>query len=73
MTAGLVAAVNPRANPKMIKSNKNKKADKSFLVIAQELQLAKTLAGNNKTARDRTLRKLKKWFDAREAQMRKSN
>lgn len=61
-------SVKPRA--KMTKSNK---IAKSLLIVAQELKLARILAGNNKTLRDRTLKKLKKWFDAREAQMRKFN
>lgn len=64
--------VSVKARGKMTKTQKKlPKPTKKTLIIAQEIKLAKILAGNNKTLRDRTLRKLKKWFDAREMQMRK--
>lgn len=68
-------AVSPRVEPKtrvkMLQSNKpTEKVNKKLLIIAQEIKLSKILAGNNKTLRDRALRKLPKWFEIREKQMR---
>lgn len=60
-------ASSTRENTK--KNSKNKK--KKILLVAQELKLARILAGNNKTARDRALKSLKKWFQNRATAMRK--
>ncbi|KRT79421.1 hypothetical protein AMK59_6968, partial [Oryctes borbonicus] len=47
------------------KSGNIKPTDKRTIVIAQEIKLAKVLAGNNKTLRDRALKRLKRWFEFR--------
>ncbi|GJQ85946.1 Nnp-1 [Trypoxylus dichotomus] len=47
------------------KSKSSKAIDKKTFVIAQEIKLAKVLAGNNKTLRDRVLKRLKRWFEFR--------
>lgn len=44
--------------------------DKKVYLVAQELKLARVLAGNNKTSRDRALRSLKKWFAHRSKTLR---
>lgn len=59
-----------RENMKKLPKN-NKKQVKKVLVVAQELKLARILAGNNKTARDRALKSLKKWFQNRSTAIRK--
>lgn len=41
------------------------KASDKKIVIAQEIAFAKVLAGNNKTLRDRALKKLTKWLTIR--------
>lgn len=43
-------------------SAKPTKATKKALLIAQEIKLAKALAGNDKKVRDKALKSLKKWF-----------
>ncbi|XP_044260629.1 ribosomal RNA processing protein 1 homolog [Tribolium madens] len=53
-----------RENAKKPPKN-NKKQAKKVLLVAQELKLARVLAGNNKTARDRALKSLRKWFQNR--------
>lgn len=35
------------------------------VIVAQEIAFAKVLAGNNKTLRDRAVKKLKKWLTVR--------
>lgn len=47
------------------------KNDKKIFLVAQEIELAKLLAGNNKNARDKALRNLKKWFYNRSRAVRK--
>lgn len=44
--------------------------DKKVYLVAQELKLAKVLAGNDKKARDRALKNLKAWFAKRTQTMR---
>ncbi|XP_018565397.1 ribosomal RNA processing protein 1 homolog [Anoplophora glabripennis] len=44
---------------------KNMKTDKKVYLVAQELELARVLAGNSTPSRDRALRNLKKWFSHR--------
>lgn len=56
-----------RENNKKISKNNKKKV----LLVAQELKLSRVLAGNNKTARDRAVKSLKKWFQNRAMAMRK--
>ncbi|KAJ3651734.1 hypothetical protein Zmor_017752 [Zophobas morio] len=64
--AVLETTVTSKTRENMKKSPKNdKKQVKKVLVVAQELKLARVLAGNNKTARDRALKSLKKWFQNR--------
>lgn len=55
----------------MVKDGEKK--DKKVLVflVAQEIELAKLLAGNNKNVRDKALRNLKKWFYNRSRAARK--
>lgn len=53
------------------KSENTKNLDQKTLVIAQEIKLAKVLAGNNKTLRERALRRLKRWFEFRSKGTRK--
>lgn len=53
------------------KSKSSKSVDKRTFVIAQEIKLAKVLAGNNKTLRERALRRLKRWFEFRSKTTRK--
>lgn len=48
-----------------------KKKNKKVFLIAQEIELAKLLAGNSKTVREKALRNLKKWFDSRSQAVRK--
>lgn len=43
--------------------------DKKNLLIAQELKIARLLAGNEKVSRDRALKSLKKWFQRRSANL----
>ncbi|GLV37002.1 Nnp-1 [Carabus blaptoides fortunei] len=43
------------------------KSDKKYLLVAQEIKLAKILAGNNKKLRERTLKRLRKWLCDRTA------
>lgn len=47
------------------------KSDKKYLLVAQEIKLAKILAGNNKKLRERTLKRLRKWLCDRTAAARK--
>lgn len=42
-----------------------KKSRGQIVLIAQEIELARELASNNKATRDKALRKLKKWFSSR--------
>ncbi|CAH0549755.1 unnamed protein product [Brassicogethes aeneus] len=55
----------------MEKQNKNEKTDqnKKLLVLTQELKLARVLAGNNKTSRDKALKSLTKWLKQRSQTM----
>lgn len=53
----------------MVKDTEKK--DKKVFLIAQEIELAKLLAGNNKTVRDKALKNLKKWFYNRSRAVRK--
>lgn len=72
LTLKMAVSPNTKTRVKMTKTDKTKeKSDKKLLIVAQEIKLAKILAGNNKSLRDRTLRKLMKWFEAREKQIRK--
>lgn len=48
------------------------KTDKKVYLVAQELKLARVLAGNNKTSRDKALKSLKKWFSHRSKTLRMS-
>lgn len=48
-----------------------KNEDKKIFLVAQEVELAKLLAGNNKNVRDKALRNLKKWFYNRSRASRK--
>ncbi|KAJ8917387.1 hypothetical protein NQ315_002411 [Exocentrus adspersus] len=59
-----VMAVSERrsANPREKNMISESKTKKKVYLIAQELKLARVLAGNNKTSRDRALKTLKKWF-----------
>ena len=69
--AVLETTVTSKTRENMKKSPKNdKKQVKKVLVVAQELKLARVLAGNNKTARDRALKSLKKWFQNRSSTIR---
>jgi ribosomal RNA-processing protein 1 len=64
--AVLEASMTSKARENMKKTPKNdNKQVKKVLVVAQELKLARVLAGNNKTARDRALKSLRKWFQNR--------
>ncbi|KAK9884181.1 hypothetical protein WA026_005135 [Henosepilachna vigintioctopunctata] len=45
-----------------VKPKKNKKDKKKILLGAQELKIARALAGNDKSIRDRALKSLKRWF-----------
>ncbi|XP_045465597.1 ribosomal RNA processing protein 1 homolog [Harmonia axyridis] len=47
------------------KSNQNDEDEKKTLLIAQELKIARSLAGNDQILRDRALKSLKKWFQRR--------
>lgn len=47
------------------------KKDNKIFLVAQEIELAKLLAGNNKTVRDKALKNLKKWFYNRSRAVRK--
>lgn len=53
----------------MVQSEENK--NKKLFLVAQEIELAKLLAGNNKNVRDKALRNLKKWFHCRSQAVRK--
>lgn len=46
------------------------KKDKKELLIAQEIELAKLLSGNNKNVRHNALRNLKHWFCTRSQAVR---
>ncbi|RZC42974.1 Nop52, Sulfatase, Phosphodiest and/or Metalloenzyme domain containing protein [Asbolus verrucosus] len=64
--AVLEMSVTSKTRENMKKTPKNdKKQVKKVLLVAQELKLARVLAGNNKTSRDRALKSLKKWFQNR--------
>lgn len=52
----------------MVKDKENK--DKKTYLVAQEIELAKLLAGNNKSTRDKALKNLKKWFLSRSQSVR---
>jgi hypothetical protein len=70
--AVLEASMTSKARENMKKTPKNdNKQVKKVLVVAQELKLARVLAGNNKTARDRALKSLRKWFQNRATTIRK--
>lgn len=58
----------PRAEKKLNKISKPKiKNENKVLLVAQEIKFAKTLAGNDKKARDKVLKNLKKWLTYRSA------
>ncbi|EFA04899.2 ribosomal RNA processing protein 1 homolog [Tribolium castaneum] len=64
--AVLETSMTPKTRENAKKPSKNnKKQAKKVLLVAQELKLARVLAGNNKTARDRALKSLRKWFQNR--------
>ncbi|VEN61387.1 unnamed protein product [Callosobruchus maculatus] len=46
-------------------SKMNSQKDKKVYLVAQELKLTRVLAGNNKSAREKALRNLPKWFAKR--------
>lgn len=50
-----------------LKRKRHKKSldDKKVVLVAQELKIARVLAGNEKSARDRALKSLRKWFKQR--------
>ncbi|CAH1962858.1 unnamed protein product [Acanthoscelides obtectus] len=60
-----VMAVLKNSNCKM----DSKKDNKKVYLVAQELKLTRLLAGNNKAARDKALKNLKKWFVKRSETM----
>lgn len=50
---------------------KEEDKNKKIFLVAQEIELAKLLAGNNKKVRDKALKNLKKWFFNRSQAIRK--
>lgn len=46
----------------------NGKSKEELLSVAQEIAFAKALASNDKSLRDRALKKLKRWFSMKSTQ-----
>jgi hypothetical protein len=70
--AVLEASMTSKARENMKKTpKKRQQTSEKGARSAQELKLARVLAGNNKTARDRALKSLRKWFQNRATTIRK--